>query len=329
MKMRLYRKPRVFVSYNYEDTYLRERICEHLTEGGLSVVYDTRLQAGDSLDKTLKKLIKQADAIMAIGTRKFMESKWCCWEVSYAVELGKHYCPLMFPDKDGTPIQIPDWFKGVLPTVSRKIVYVEINNPDESENWLPNFCRWIHRHRPYKPAWLVSLATAVFILVPFAFAIAVRLSMQEGFKDVLAAQKYVEIINTRVIEGTGIVRFQKSGSVLYFDALVQDGRNKNVPIARDSFYDGKIIHREFLQSGRTIAHDEFSSFPNSQGDITFRKKRRIFRLGGASTVIEDHFDAGGRLACKIVSDSDNKRGRIVTYETISQYPNWIWTSLYR
>ena len=187
--MRLYRKPRVFVSYNHEDTYLLEKICKNLTEVGIEVVYDERVQAADLLDKTLKKLIKKADAVVAIGSRKFMKSKWCCREVSYAVESGKQYCPLVFPDKDGTPIKIPDWFKGLLPTVAREVTYVEINNPDESKNWLPNFCRKLQRHRPYKPIWLVSFAIVVFLLIPICFAMAVRLSMQEGLERRLSSSK--------------------------------------------------------------------------------------------------------------------------------------------
>src|SRR5208337_3629425 len=108
----------------------REKICEHLTTVGIEPVWDDRLRAGDGIDPTLQKLIRRADGIVSIGTQRFMESEWCCKEISFAIERGKRYYPLLFKEETGFP-DMKAWFRGKIPGKSREVRVAMIQDADD------------------------------------------------------------------------------------------------------------------------------------------------------------------------------------------------------
>jgi len=328
--MRLYRKSVVFVSYNRADDGVRKGICTLIEKEGLRAVYDTRLHAGDEIDPTLQRIIRESDALVAIGTERFMESRWCCREVSYAVEMRKIYFPLLFRNEKGTVPPVPDWFKGILPTISRQVHITELEGPGDSSHWLPQLRRRLDLRRPYKPISLVSFAAIIFILVPIIIAAGTRYSVLVGYRHLLAKQQQIEEFNRKIEEGLRVSRKDENGNVLYFAADDPGTGRGSVPIARDLFEDDLLVEREFLESGKVLAVDKFLRFRNIQGE-SYRKERSIFSEVFVPIVsIEDYFDARGRLACKIMHGRMGRRGqRIFSYSMVSQYPYWVLSYLYR
>ncbi len=320
----LFRLRRVFVSYSRKDADLRTAICRLLEAAGIEAVYDDRLQAGDELDPTLRRLIDRADALIALGTAGFMTSAWCCREVSYAIEKRKHYCPLIFPDREGTYPDKPDWFVGRLPRSSRTISYGEVSGRDD-DSWVPGLLKSLEKHRSYRPWTLALLAALVCIAVPVAFAIGIRWLTLRPYGEILHLQELVEVRAGRLAEANVLERREGSDGVTYFDT---GGTTPRV-IAREIYRYGWLVEREYVDGGRVLATDYFSRFRDSQGDWALRKLRHIELTGEGSAFVEDHFDAGGRLMCKVVTSGEDLPTRVFGYPKLSPYPASILTMVYR
>lgn len=79
----------VFVSYKRDDRAAAERIIARLTQEGLSVWWDSRLEAGASFGEKIAHEIDEAKCVMVIWSKASVDSKWVYAEATEADSQGK------------------------------------------------------------------------------------------------------------------------------------------------------------------------------------------------------------------------------------------------
>lgn len=81
----------VFISYSHRDGEFRERLEVHLSSlrrEGLETWFDGDMLAGDELDPTIRRKLKQADIFVALASPDYLHSRYC-YEREYQFALRK------------------------------------------------------------------------------------------------------------------------------------------------------------------------------------------------------------------------------------------------
>ena len=292
--MRLRRKPRVFLSYSHENRDLFLHVKERLIGAGILVIFDEGLQAGDHLDIVVQKKIAQSDGLLTIGTKEFMQSRWCEQEVRFALYEGKEYYPVVF----GDPEDIPEWFKRRGPI---EIIYSKVPAVDADEvnlRYLDLVIEKILQKPPISLFFSVFLILiCVFVLPPLAALIYVnRIDLPP--KDVRVLQEWVEDTNHSVTEsrsGGGpyeLVYHWTSKEISYHD------RTNGEVIAKDEFLDILGCQRTFFRAGKEVAVDSIVQLQAPNGATSLLKKRIIYPNGPSGFVIEEDYNSVGQLVSK-------------------------------
>lgn len=108
----------VFVSYAREDLAFAEKIATRLNRMGLTVWWDRRLLAGDSIEAAIDEQIHTCDAVVVIWSLTSLESHWVKSEAAAALALNKFVpvrmedCRLPRPYDQIHTLDLSDWNGG-------------------------------------------------------------------------------------------------------------------------------------------------------------------------------------------------------------------------
>ena len=76
---------RIFVSYSHKDSGAQEQLEIHLAplkRDGVSIWFDGDINAGDALDASISRELRQADIFVALLSPDYLHSRYC-WDIEY------------------------------------------------------------------------------------------------------------------------------------------------------------------------------------------------------------------------------------------------------
>ena len=116
------RVPTVFLAYHRSDGLKVNRLVERLESRGIKTGIDVRdISIGEDWQRALQLLIDRANSIIFIISPASMKSRWCLWEVEYALKSNKRLLPvLMEPVTDD-----------VIPSQLAQLQYLVLTDPND------------------------------------------------------------------------------------------------------------------------------------------------------------------------------------------------------
>ena len=116
-----HRRMRVFFSYSRADLEIARELLGALEAQGLQCVLDQRdLPYAEKWQEELGRMIRTADAVLFLVSRRSIESRWCAWELAQVATYQKRLVPLMLEDlpPEGLPMAIQELHLLTLPSAS-------------------------------------------------------------------------------------------------------------------------------------------------------------------------------------------------------------------
>lgn len=96
-------KPKVFISYNQQDTFAMRSVKGHLEDNGVQVIVDIQnLGVGDNIQNFIEKALQENQYILSIISEHSLRSGWVNQELSSALLLrnfGKKWLPVLLDKK--------------------------------------------------------------------------------------------------------------------------------------------------------------------------------------------------------------------------------------
>jgi hypothetical protein len=159
--MRLFGRPRIFISYSRNDADLTEALKRSLEERGFEVFYDIEnIRAGEDFVERLRSELRNCDAVVALLTKSSAESPWCQAELYSAHALGIAVIPVRVGEGDlvlPTPLEL----------IQRRIHFLKALGEWSSE--LTRQLQEVRRKRLIRQAYRAALALCIGSLVVLAF----------------------------------------------------------------------------------------------------------------------------------------------------------------
>jgi len=79
-------KPKVFISYNHEDSTIADKVKNYLEDNGIQVTIDKdSIEASENITKFIYRCIRQNDVIISIVSTKSLQSAWVGQESIYSL----------------------------------------------------------------------------------------------------------------------------------------------------------------------------------------------------------------------------------------------------
>lgn len=97
----------VFISYSHKDTEQRNALNNYLSERGMPIWYDERLEGGDDWRDEISTAIDEAFVVLLIVTGNAMNSHYCTYEWAYALGTGAPVIPLIFENINFMEVHAP------------------------------------------------------------------------------------------------------------------------------------------------------------------------------------------------------------------------------
>jgi hypothetical protein len=96
-------KPKVFISYNQQDSFAMRSVKGHLEDNGVQVIVDIQnLGVGDNIQNFIEKALQENQCILSIISEHSLRSGWVNQELSSALLLrnfGKKWLPVLLDKK--------------------------------------------------------------------------------------------------------------------------------------------------------------------------------------------------------------------------------------
>ncbi len=87
---------KIFISHSSKDQWAARRISEDLLALGCNTFLDEKdIQTGQSIDKSIRKHLKDCDDFLVILTPASIKSEWVLIELGGALALGKRIIPIL------------------------------------------------------------------------------------------------------------------------------------------------------------------------------------------------------------------------------------------
>ena len=111
---------KLFISYAHVDRYRVNELVEILRDASYEPWFDHRLLPGQDWKAELLRAVKMCDAFLYALSPESVESEWCQWEFSQAVEMGKPIIPVLLQARTKLPdaisrFQFADFSDGPTP----------------------------------------------------------------------------------------------------------------------------------------------------------------------------------------------------------------------
>jgi TIR domain len=313
--MSIFRRPQVFISYRLSEASRRTELATWLEAHGIKPIFDETIQAGDTLDPEIAKLIDKADALFALGTRAYMKSDWGHKEIVHARLKGKIYLPLLIEDL--LPSEIPDWFKGIGPLDRREVKWAECFGDKGWSEVIP-ILKKLRKGRPLDLRWRVGLILTLLFIVPLLTMEVLASILGQPGENIRRLQADVEAINA-AIDAPSPRSPHLRPSRTSIDR--REWRNDSGElVAIDDLTGVMVVTRHFFLNDQEFATDFIFATSAPDGSNVFRKVRRIMPPSMDEIAIEDEFDSIGTLISKRVKLS--KESPWYDYEELARsvYP---------
>lgn len=86
---------KVFVSYSRKDEAIAHLLSYILSNKGVMVLIDRKLETGEHFDEQLQRFIKEADIILLLVTENSQKSAWVQQELGFAIARSKKIWPIV------------------------------------------------------------------------------------------------------------------------------------------------------------------------------------------------------------------------------------------
>ncbi len=315
--MRIFRRPRAFVSYSHMDTKLRADLCNYLKSHAVEPIFDEQTGVGQPLEPKIGDLIETSDGMIVLGSRDSLKSDWCQLEVEHARSRGIPWYPVLVDDIPSR--ELPAWFTGRDRLGHGEVTYAICPRDKGWKNLAP-VVEKLRRGRPLEPRWIVAILLFMALIVPIPMMAVFGYVVGQAGESVRSQQERIERINADI-----------EASATHEDGPMRSHRESpgrrewtqratNVIVAWDRIEGEVVRERHFLDDTGEIAIDNISTVRAPDGSVSLLKTRRIHPRGMVETVIEDEFDSSGALISKRVKIG--RDGRWYSYSDIalSIYP---------
>jgi hypothetical protein len=335
--MRL-RRRRVFISYSLKEEDLRDELAEWLRDHGMKPVYDDSPEEPEEtvLAENIAAMLRNAECVIVLGTRRSLDSTWVRHEVAYAAKLRQrpYYLPVL-----AEPIphdELPGWFLRKEPLVGG-VKYLRCFDGRARDDRFAALSRPIEEVRRGSPITLgaaVVLALFLLLVVPLLLWWTLRPVVDSADGDVRDAQLWVEKLNTDIERSSGeedrsLVPVITGDDGYWVTEVDYRDRATGALLAHDTFDDRSLVRRSFFRAGREVAFDTVAMLRAPSGAVSQVKMRRIFPRGAAGPTIEDMFDSDGKLISKRMRTSAKGPWRYLAERGRTLYAVYPFLAAYR